>query len=70
MGVGEGSRYLQRVGGHTLPLLSRLLHGLGQGLGVVDDGLELGVGQHPQQVVQDEEQLGGQNMAVLHLGWG
>lgn len=33
----------------------------------MDDGFELGVRQHPQQVVQDEEQLGRQHVAVLYL---
>lgn len=63
----DSTGYLQRVGSHALPLLCRFLHGLAQGLGVVDDGLQLGVSQHPEQVIQDKEQLGGQNIAVLYL---
>lgn len=53
--------------GQALPLLRRLLHGLAQGLGVLHHGLELRVGQHPQQVVQDQNQLGGDHVAVLDL---
>lgn len=33
----------------------------------MDDGLELGVGQDPQQVIQNEKELGSQNVAVLYL---
>ena len=33
----------------------------------MNDGLELRVGQHPQQVVQNEEQLGRQHITVLYL---
>lgn len=53
--------------GQALPLLRRLLHGLTEGLGVLHHGLELRVRQHPQQVVQDQNQLGGDHVAVLNL---
>lgn len=53
--------------GQALPLLRRLLHGLAEGLGVLHHGLELRVRQHPQQVVQDQNQLGGNHVAVLNL---
>lgn len=33
----------------------------------MDDGLELRVCQNPQQVVQDEEELGSKHVAVLDL---
>lgn len=33
----------------------------------MNDGLELGVRQNPQQVVQNEEQLGRQDITVLYL---
>ena len=66
-GGGGGGEDLEGLGRHAFPLLGGLLHGLAQRLGVVDDGLELGVGQHPQQVVQDEQQLGCQHVAVLRL---
>lgn len=53
--------------GHALPLLCRLLHGLAEGLGILHHGFELGVGQHPEQVVQDQNQLGGHHVTVLNL---
>lgn len=52
----------------ALPLLGRLFHGLTQRFGIMDDGLELGVCQDPQQVVQDEEELGRKHVTVLDLG--
>lgn len=55
------------VGGQALPLLRRLLHGLAERLGVLHHGLELRVRQHPQQVVQDQNQLGGDHVAVFNL---
>lgn len=53
--------------GHALPLLCGLLHGLAQRLGVLHHGFELGVGQHPKQVVQDQNQLGSHHVTVLDL---
>lgn len=53
--------------GHALPLLRRLLHGLAERLGILHHGFELGVGQHPEQVVQDQNQLGGHHVTVLNL---
>lgn len=53
--------------GHALPLLCGLLHGLAQRLGILHHGFELGVGQHPEQVVQDQNQLGGHHVTVLDL---
>lgn len=52
---------------HALPLLCGFLHGLTQRFSVMDDGFKLRVGQNPQQVIQDEEQLRRQNITVLHL---
>lgn len=43
--------------GHALPLLCGLLHGLAERLGILHHGFELGVGQHPEQVVEDQNQL-------------
>lgn len=47
--------------------MGRLLHGLTERFGIMDDGFELGVGQDPQQVVQNEKELGCQDVAVLYL---
>lgn len=58
---------LQGLGSHVLPLLGRLLHGLAQRFGVMDDSFELRVCQDPEQVVQNEKQLGCQHIAVLYL---
>jgi len=64
---GESSSDLEGLGSPALPLLRGLLHGLAERFGVMDDGFELRVRQHPQQVVQNEQQLGGQHVAVLYL---
>lgn len=53
--------------GHALPLLCRLLHGLAERLGVLHHGFELWVRQHPEQVVQDQNQLRGHHVTVLNL---
>lgn len=53
--------------GHALPLLCRLLHGLAERLGILHHGFELRVRQHPEQVVQDQNQLGGHHVTVLDL---
>lgn len=53
--------------GQALPLLRRLLHGFAEGLGVLHHRLELRVRQHPQQVVQDQNQLGGHHVTVFNL---
>lgn len=52
---------------HILPLLCGFLHGLTQRFSVMDDSFKLRVGQNPQQVIQDEEQLRRQDITVLHL---
>lgn len=58
---------LQGFRRHALPLLGGLLHGLAERFCIMDDGFELRVGQYPQQVVQDEKQLGCQHVTVLYL---
>lgn len=52
---------------HALPLVSGLFHGLTEGLGILYHGFELGIGKHPEQVIQDQNQFGGHHVAVLNL---
>lgn len=71
--VCERSQHLRQCAqylvlcGHALPLLGGLLHGFAEGLGILHHGFELGVGQHPQQIIQDQNQLGGHHVTVLNL---
>lgn len=58
---------LEGFSSFALSLLGGLLHSLAERFGVMDDGLELGVRQNPQQVVQNEEQLGSQHVTVPYL---
>lgn len=53
--------------GHAFPLLCRLLHSLTEGLGVLHHSFELRVCQHPQEVIQDQNQLGGHHVTVFDL---
>lgn len=53
--------------GHALSLLRGFFHGLAERFGVLHHGFELRVGEHPQQVIQDQNQLGGHHVAVLNL---
>lgn len=53
--------------GHALPLLCRLLHGLAKRLGILNHSFELQVRQHPEEVIQDQNQLGGHHVAILNL---
>lgn len=55
------------LGGHALPLLSRLLHSFAQGLCILHHCFELGVSQNPQQIIQDKNQLWSHHVAVLYL---
>lgn len=53
--------------GHALPLLCRLLHCLAKRLGILNHGFELQVRKHPEEVIQDQNQLGGHHVAILNL---
>lgn len=52
---------------HALPLLCRFRHGLTERFRIMNDGFKLRVGQNPQQVIQDKEQLRRQNITILYL---
>lgn len=49
--------HLQRFRSHVLSLLGRLFYGLAKRFGIVDDGFELRISQHPQKVIQNKKQF-------------